>query len=210
MTVGSDATRSVVGRQEAASRLRREKIVAAATESFAERGYEGTTLREVATRAGLSHTGLMHHFPEKAALLEAALDASSFSNDETYGLSTATGEDFFRALLDLTKGQRGRRPAVMFYIRMAAEATSPAHPAHGYVREWFAYLRVGVQRALDDLAGKGLYRTPQIPTAMAALHLTAFNDGMELQWLHDDDIDMLAAARAIFGLYIDLDAIAPE
>jgi len=43
--------------------------LAAALELFAERGYEGASIREIAARAGLSVPGLYHHYPSKQALL---------------------------------------------------------------------------------------------------------------------------------------------
>ncbi|WP_407445337.1 TetR/AcrR family transcriptional regulator [Rhodococcus sp. (in: high G+C Gram-positive bacteria)] len=45
------------------------KPLAAALEAFAERGYDGTSIREIASRAGLSVPGLYHHYPSKQALL---------------------------------------------------------------------------------------------------------------------------------------------
>jgi AcrR family transcriptional regulator len=41
----------------------------AALEAFAESGYDGASIREIATRAGLSVPGLYHHYPSKQALL---------------------------------------------------------------------------------------------------------------------------------------------
>lgn len=51
-----------------------ELILTAALESFVERGYHGTTIRQVATRAGVSVPGLYHHFSSKVALLERLID----------------------------------------------------------------------------------------------------------------------------------------
>ncbi|QBJ96099.1 TetR/AcrR family transcriptional regulator [Rhodococcus sp. ABRD24] len=45
--------------------------LAAALALFAERGYEGASIREIAGRAGLSVPGLYHHYPSKQALLVA-------------------------------------------------------------------------------------------------------------------------------------------
>ena len=45
------------------------RIVAAAVEAFAERGYHATTTRDIAARAGLSPAALYVHHPSKAALL---------------------------------------------------------------------------------------------------------------------------------------------
>lgn len=45
------------------------KPLVAALEAFAERGYDGTSIREIASRAELSVPGLYHHYPSKHALL---------------------------------------------------------------------------------------------------------------------------------------------
>jgi AcrR family transcriptional regulator len=51
--------------QPAASR----RMVLAAIDAFAERGYHATTTRDIAGRAGLSPAALYVHYPSKAALL---------------------------------------------------------------------------------------------------------------------------------------------
>lgn len=45
------------------------RIVDAAIETFAERGYHATTTRDIAQGAGLSPAGLYVHYPSKAAVL---------------------------------------------------------------------------------------------------------------------------------------------
>lgn len=47
---------------------RRARILTAAMELFAERGYEGTTIGEIAVRAGITAAVIYDHFPSKAAL----------------------------------------------------------------------------------------------------------------------------------------------
>jgi AcrR family transcriptional regulator len=49
-------------------------ILGAAVEVFAAKGYHGSTIREVALRAGVSVSGLYHHFPSKRDLLERIMD----------------------------------------------------------------------------------------------------------------------------------------
>ena len=51
-----------------------ERILDAAEELFAERGYEGTTLRDVATRVGVRPPSLYNHFASKDALYAAVLE----------------------------------------------------------------------------------------------------------------------------------------
>lgn len=45
------------------------RMLAAAIDAFAERGYHATTTRDIAARAGLSPAALYVHYPSKAALL---------------------------------------------------------------------------------------------------------------------------------------------
>lgn len=52
---------------------RRNAIVAAATNVFAEKGFHGTTTRELAKAAGVSEALLYKHFPSKESLFSAML-----------------------------------------------------------------------------------------------------------------------------------------
>ncbi|WP_132992504.1 TetR/AcrR family transcriptional regulator [Gordonia zhaorongruii] len=46
----------------------------AALAAFVEHGYHGTSVREIASRAGLSVPGLYHHYPSKQSLLQGLLE----------------------------------------------------------------------------------------------------------------------------------------
>jgi AcrR family transcriptional regulator len=52
----------------------RERIVAAAAEAFAERGFRGASTREIAERAGTNQGLITYHFRSKDALWRAAAD----------------------------------------------------------------------------------------------------------------------------------------
>ncbi len=51
----------------------RTAILAAAGEVFAERGYSGATVRQIAARAGVTHGTVMRHFGSKEKLFVAAV-----------------------------------------------------------------------------------------------------------------------------------------
>jgi AcrR family transcriptional regulator len=52
----------------------RERILDAAEALFADRGFEGTALRDVAARVGIRTPSLYNHFPSKEALYAAVLE----------------------------------------------------------------------------------------------------------------------------------------
>ena len=52
----------------------RERILDAAEALFAERGFDGTTLRDVASRVGLRNPSLYNHFESKESLYAAVLE----------------------------------------------------------------------------------------------------------------------------------------
>ena len=50
------------------------RVLEAALEAFAKHGYHGTSIRELASTAGLSVPGLYHHYPSKQDILVALLE----------------------------------------------------------------------------------------------------------------------------------------
>jgi AcrR family transcriptional regulator len=59
---------------EVQAKPRKEEILDVATRLFAERGYEGTSMNDVAERVGMRKASLFYHFTTKDALYEAVLD----------------------------------------------------------------------------------------------------------------------------------------
>lgn len=57
-------------RRRLAPEVRRERLLEAATTIFAERGYEGTRVEQIADKAGVSPGLLYRHFPGKRELYE--------------------------------------------------------------------------------------------------------------------------------------------
>ncbi|MBS2080443.1 helix-turn-helix domain-containing protein, partial [Mycobacterium tuberculosis] len=53
----------------------RERLVAAALDLFNERGYDETTVTQIAERAGLTKSTFFRHFPDKRDVLAAGQDA---------------------------------------------------------------------------------------------------------------------------------------
>jgi AcrR family transcriptional regulator len=180
----------------AKGRATRRDILEQATALFGEAGYRGTSLREIAARCGLSHPGLLHHFPTKQSLLLAVLEHRDEVARQTLAADRSTGAAVLRRLVDVAALNATRRGIVELYTVLSAEATAPDHPAHS----WFVdrYRRIvgeietayaAARTAGDLLAG--------VDPGIAARQLVALMDGLQIQWLlRDPDLDMAAALAA--------------
>ncbi|PRX45989.1 TetR family transcriptional regulator [Prauserella shujinwangii] len=60
--------------QQERSRTTRRRLVDAAVECLAERGWNGTTVAVIAERAGVSRGAAQHHFPTREDLVAAAVE----------------------------------------------------------------------------------------------------------------------------------------
>jgi TetR/AcrR family transcriptional regulator len=68
-SVDEDGSHSLLPRR----RVNKDDVLREATRLFAEKGYEGLTMAELASRVGLRKASLFHHFPTKDALYERVL-----------------------------------------------------------------------------------------------------------------------------------------
>ena len=67
--------RRKAGRQPAKNAVNtRRDIIVAAMKTFADEGFEGASLRDIATRAGVTHGLIRHHFGAKLDLWKAVVD----------------------------------------------------------------------------------------------------------------------------------------
>ncbi|WP_159499878.1 TetR/AcrR family transcriptional regulator [Microbacterium sp. 18062] len=185
---------------------KREAILAAALGVFAESGYRAGSLREIATRVGMSEAGLLHHFPNKEALLAAVLDRRDGDDLSRVHIivDAEDGAETLRGLVELAAHNASVPGVVELYCTLSAEATSPDHPAHGYFLGRYDWARGMVGRAFERIARDGRLREGADP-ARAAIATLALMDGLQVQWLLNRDVvDMSEALREYFaGLVAD-------
>jgi AcrR family transcriptional regulator len=100
------------GRREKA-RASRSAVVAAARALLEERGFAGTTVEEVARRAGVSAVSIYKRFGTKAALVKEVFDVTMAGDDEPV------------AVADRAEAQRIREePRVPVKLRLYAESAA--------------------------------------------------------------------------------------
>lgn len=180
----------------AKGRAKRREILDQAMSLFGEAGYRGASLRVIATRSGISHTGLLHHFPTKEALLLAVLEHRDEVDDEWLSLGGTTGVERLRRFAELAVLNSTRRGIVELFSVVSAEATAADHPAHGYFVRRYENSVAGAQRAYAQVRDEGALRDGIDPEG-AGRQLIALMDGLQVQWLLSDcATDMAGVLRA--------------
>lgn len=166
----------------------REHILATATEMFGEAGYRGSSLRDIAVRAGLTHPGVLYHFPTKEELLLEVLRRRDAL--DSVDSAPTTGLDELNRLVALARENAERRGIIELFATLSAEATSPDHPAHEYFTQRYERVVDGVRAAYGQLSAEGCLRDGVAPDA-AARQWVALMDGLQIQWLlNPRDTDM--------------------
>ncbi|GAA2863606.1 TetR family transcriptional regulator [Actinoplanes cyaneus] len=177
---------------------RRRDILRTALEVFTERGYEAASFREIAHRVGMSETGLAHHFGGKSALLAAVLAAGEEDDKARWG---ADGVIPPERLPDLVAQNAERRGIVQLFTKLSAEGTSRASQAHEYFTERYARLRRLTANDVRSRQQDGTIR-PDVDPDVVAQVLLAVMDGLQVQWLYDQDVDMVAGLDLLLETWL--------
>lgn len=186
----------VLVRGYANGRARRQIILDEATTLFGEVGYRAASLREIAARVGISHPGLLHHFPAKQALLLAVLEHRDEVDAERFGLDHLQGVELLRHMVDLVEFNATRPGIVELYCVLSAESTAADHPAHAFFVARYARFVGQCVGGFVAAQTDGQLR-PSIEPDAAGRAFVALMDGLQVQWLLDrDSVDMAAVLRA--------------
>jgi AcrR family transcriptional regulator len=170
---------------------RRRTILATALEVFAESGFRGASIREIANRVGMTDTGVVHHFGGKGNLL---LEVVKQKEDEDAG---AIDDPYLR---DLVAKNGTRSGTVRLFTTLSAEATDPEHPAHDHFVARYERVRAIAAERLATESAEGQI-PPTIDPNLAARLMLAVMDGLQIQWLLDPTLEMDAAYNDFIDHY---------
>lgn len=183
----------------AKGRERREAILAAADEVFAERGFHRASLSTIATRVGLSDAGLLHHFPSKEHLLLELLELRHEHDAERIARALAEHTAFLDALLGLCRENQETPGLVRLFAILAAESVDDDHPGHDWMVERYRTLRARFAARIEREQRERRI-DPRLDPARLAPQLIAMFDGLQVQWLLEPDaVDM----AAVFEDFLD-------
>jgi AcrR family transcriptional regulator len=183
----------------------REQIVRAAAESLLENGYAGTSVRAIASRAGVAIGNLQYYFPTKSELLvEAWRYLTARSVEE---LRTACNQltDPLEALelgvesIWATLRQLGDMQLAAFDLLVQAPRTERLR---AYLPELFTRYREVIQEQIDRLEADGRVRLLVEREVLVPLVLnTVLGFGLYYVVTRDDDscVRALSAFRQLAG-----------
>ncbi|ONI80076.1 TetR family transcriptional regulator [Saccharothrix sp. ALI-22-I] len=157
-----------------------DEILDRAAALFAQHGFAQTSLKSLADAAGLSKAGLLHHYPSKEALFEAAQEAGRERGrlllDQLNDLPP--GQERDRRALELLTDLALDRPgwvALAFRSFTAADADDTTDEQFLFVSEMFAVDPTGSEP-------ERLVRVAGALSAMAVLSLAANRKGEKTTW----------------------------
>jgi AcrR family transcriptional regulator len=186
----------------AKTEARRREIVEAAFSVFSAMGYQGSSMRAIADRAGMTQPGMTHHFANKDELLAAVLELRDERSFEAFDLIGSSGLESLRGFVRLVEQNQRERELVELHCMLSAEATRSDHPAHTYFQHRYEALIERARASFEALQREGELRDGVDP-GVAAVGVIAHVDGLQIQWLLDPSrLDMVASLRAYLRLLV--------
>jgi len=177
----------------------RERLIAAGYTWLSEKGFEATTVKEVAHVAGVS-PGLFHYyFASKDELLLAVLHEAR----ERYGrmmqdLRAAVPADHFLEAAFAALRERVKREPGWYRLHYELFALGLRNPTlQPMLGEMLGFIRQMFARAFLGITGGDQARAQ----ALAAVVLACF-DGLALQQLAQPDADLAGAYDLVFALIL--------
>lgn len=172
------------------------RILETCIELFGQTGFHNLTMKDVALRVGISHTGLLHHFANKDELLSGVLKLRDQKRRDFFrerGVDVVTVPEDSAAIKALLKAVAANdlQPGLIeLHSTLSTEASSPDHPAHEYYRQRYTAAIGLYTGAFEALADRGELKSDSSPEDLAAMFV-ALTDGLQIQWLYDRDTERL-------------------
>ena len=180
-------------------RASRKAILAAAADVFAENGYRGTSLTEIANRVGMTQPGLLHHFNTKDQLLLAVVEEHEAESEHASTMMDDLAPENFllvESMAKLAASNARARLAQLLLTTLSAEAIPLNHPLHEHFVQRYRRFRRGLAALLERAVESGAIRSDIDPQEIAR-EMIATLDGLHLQWLLDPrEINLKKALRA--------------
>lgn len=179
-------------------------IIDAAIELFGSRGFKGTTIAAIAERVGLTDAGVLHHFPTKSVLIEAALERGLLlQTTRMRELLEPGGLEAIRRMRDWGSIVEESPELSSLQIVMSTEGIAPDSPVRDYVQQRYANLHDLIVGLIRQGVDRGEIR-PGVDADWEASALVAYLDGIRLQWFYADNrLSIKTAVQRYFDLLVE-------
>lgn len=157
-------------------------------------------MKEIADIAGITTVGLLHHFPNKVALLRALIDRRSQRIVERFGdlQNDATLEGFLSFLRMSMSFSVENLLDCQAAVMLNTESLSTKHPAWTWYRDAFDATHAHAQAHLDGLQARGEI-SADVDIKSLPVEIFAMMDGLQMQWLRSPHT---VAVLPIFERYL--------
>ncbi|NEA36962.1 TetR/AcrR family transcriptional regulator [Streptomyces sp. SID13031] len=149
------------------------RLLTGAIDAFAERGFQATTTRDIASRAGMSPAALYVHYPSKERLLfEISLYGHRAALEILTAANTADSPaDRLRAMVSAFTAWHAEHHTIARVVQYELAALSPEHFAEvATIRRAISTL---IEKVLTDGVSDGTFAVPDLPgTTLAVLSLS--------------------------------------
>jgi AcrR family transcriptional regulator len=157
----------------------RDKLLETAESLFARFGFAGVGMRAVAEAAGVSKSGLFHHFPTKRELYAAVLERSMLDFDARLAAADArahTAQERLRLFVDGVVDALVENPARAPLLLRSLFEIEDEEPADEPARNVLQRVLARVANALEQGMRDGELRAVSIPhTLQTVIGLTVFH-----------------------------------
>ncbi len=174
------------------------RLLTGAIDAFAERGFQATTTRDIASRAGMSPAALYVHYPSKERLL---FEISLYGHRAALEILTtaSTGDspaDRLRGMVSAFTAWHAEHHTIARVVQYELAALSPEHFAEvATIRRAISAL---IEKVLTDGVSDGTFTVDDLPgTTLAVLSLSID----VARWY---DPTRRASPEALGTLYADL------
>jgi len=177
-------------RRRADGELSRERILDAAMEISAERGYEGTSIGAVSSKCGLPASSIYWHFKDKDDLLAAVIERSFGTwlnawqmpaTGDAIDRATAMGAQIAKALLDSPD-----------FLRLGLMLALERRPVEPRAREMFLQARTEAHRQLTQVIAQLAPELGDADVNRLAIYALAGGDGLFIaKEIGGDSVDLI-------------------
>lgn len=163
-----------------------DKILAAALDLFVSRGYEATTVDQIAEAAGMTKGAVYFHFANKGDVLDALLDQveRNFVDpmDQQVRKAGANAHDKMVAFAhQQSELGVGKTKLAILAIRTSTDFADESSRFRDKIRHIYRRLYAIVEDVIELGRAQGVFRT-DLTTKQLASYVIAAHDGTFLEW----------------------------